>query len=98
MIRPSWQNALLHLLFFFSGAAGLGYQMVWSKMFAAGLGHEIAAVLAVGVAFMGGMAVGAWVLDRVVARSRHPGRWYASLEILIGLWSLASTALIPLAN
>src|SRR5207237_8876408 len=65
----------LYLLFFLSGAAGLGYQMVWSKMFAAGLGHEMPAVLAVVCAFMGGMAIGAWTLDGVVARSRRPGYW-----------------------
>ncbi len=37
--RPP-RTRLVQLLFFFSGAAGLGYQMVWVRMFAAGLGHE----------------------------------------------------------
>src|SRR5882762_103798 len=88
----------LYLVFFFSGSAGLGYQMVWSKMFANGLGHEMPAVLAVVCAFMGGMALGAWTLDRVIANSRHPGRWYGWLEILIGAWGCLSAALIPLVN
>src|ERR1051325_2646006 len=92
------QPALLYLLFFFSGSAGLGYQMVWSKMFATGLGHELPAVLAVLGAFMGGMALGAWRLDRLLARSRSPGGWYGCLEILIGIWGLLTTLLIPLAN
>src|SRR5213080_3011297 len=98
MTRARWQQAVLYLLFFFSGSAGLGYQMAWSKMFATGLGHEMPAVLAVVCAFMGGMAIGAWTLDGVIARSHRPGRWYAGLEILIGLWGLVSTAVIPLAN
>ena len=98
MTRARWQPAVLYLLFFFSGSAGLGYQMVWSKMFATGLGHEMPATLAVIGAFMGGMALGAWGLDRPIARSRAPGSWYGSLEILIGAWGLISAALIPVAN
>ena len=98
MIRSRLAITFLYALFFFSGWAGLGYQMVWSKMFSAGLGHEMPAVLAVVCAFMGGMAIGAWTLDGVVARSRRPGYWYAALEILIGLWGLLSTAVVPAVN
>src|SRR2546425_11359046 len=90
MTRARWQPALLYLVFFFSGSAGLGYQMVWSKMFATGLGHEMPAVLAVLCAFMGGMALGAWRLDSLIARSRSPGCWYGYLEILIGGWGILS--------
>src|SRR6266699_2649987 len=98
MTRVRWQPAVLYLLFFFSGSAGLGYQMVWSKMFATGLGHELPAVLAVLCAVMVGMALGAWQLDRLIARSRSPGGWYGGLEILIGAWGFLSAALIPVAN
>src|SRR5689334_8687322 len=87
-----------YLLFFFSGAAGLGYQMAWLRMFSTGLGHEMPAALAVVGAFMGGMALGSWSLDRPISRSAHPGRWYAFLEILIGSWAFLSTLLIPVAN
>src|SRR5436190_6451525 len=98
MTRGRWQPALLYLLFFFSGSAGLGYQMVWSKMFATGLGHEMPAVLAVLCAFLGGMALGSWWLDRFIARSQSPGSWYGGLEIVIGAWGFLSAALIPAAN
>jgi spermidine synthase len=90
--------SILYALFFFSGSAGLGYQMVWSKMFATGLGHEMPAVLAVVGAFLGGMALGAWTLDGPIRRSRRPWRWFGSLEIVVGLWGLLSTVLIPVAN
>ncbi|PYL00219.1 MAG: hypothetical protein DME19_05815 [Verrucomicrobia bacterium] len=90
--------SLFCALFFFSGGAGLAYQMAWSRMFATGLGHEMPAVLAIVFAFMGGMAIGAWALDGLLSRSRRPACWYGWLEILIGLWGLLSTALIPLAN
>src|SRR5213082_977433 len=69
MIRSRLAIPFLYALFFLSGGAGLGYQMVWSRMLSAGLGHEMPAVLAVVGAFMGGMAIGAWVLDHRIARS-----------------------------
>jgi spermidine synthase len=88
----------LLLLFFCSGAAGLGYQMVWVRMFAAGLGHEAPAVLAVAGAFLGGMAVGAWFLDRRISRSTYPARWYGSLELVIGGWGALTVLLVPVVD
>src|SRR5688572_22869036 len=91
-------RAALLILFFLTGATALGYQLVWAKMLANGFGHEMPAVLAVVAAFMGGMALGARFLGRAIWRSAHPGRWYAALEILIGVWAGLSCVLIPLAN
>ncbi len=85
-------------LLLLSGFAGLGYQIVWIRMLSVGLGHEIFAVLAVVSAFFAGLAIGAFALDGRIARSRRPGMWYAVLEIIIGLWTLALIWLIPLAN
>lgn len=81
-------------LFFLSGAAGLGYQTVWTKLFANGLGHEVPAMLSVVCAFMTGMALGAWIGAR---RRYHekPAAYYATLEALIGFWGLASCWVIP---
>jgi spermidine synthase len=98
MFRPGWLRPAALLLFFLSGAAGLGYQMVWAKMLAEGLGHEIPAVLAVVAAFLGGMALGAWSLDGLIARARRPGLWYGALEITIGLWGFLSARFIPDLN
>ena len=98
MMRPRVMPFLFYALFFFSGSAGLGYQMVWSKMLATGLGHEMRAVLAVVAAVMGGMAIGAWTLDGVLSRSSRPWQWYGRLEIFIGLWGLLLTVLIPVTN
>ncbi len=98
MTRRRLTSFLLYALFLLSGGAGLGYQMVWSKMLATGLGHEMPAVLAVVAAVMGGMAIGAWTLDGVVSRSPRPWQWYGRLEIFIGLWGLLLTVLIPVTN
>src|SRR6266404_2662365 len=75
---------IVYLLFFFSGAAALGYQLIWSKMFAVGLGHEMASVLAVICAFMGGMSLGAWFVDRPIRLA--PMRAFALIELIIGGW------------
>ncbi|RJP37242.1 MAG: hypothetical protein C4547_05715, partial [Phycisphaerales bacterium] len=89
---------ILYLLFTLSGVAGLGYEIIWTRQFAVGLGHEFPAVVAVVAAFFGGFAVGAIALDGAVARSAHPARWYAGLEAVVGLWALATILLIPAAN
>src|SRR6266496_2060148 len=90
-LRP----AALYPLFFLSGASALGQQMVWIRMFAAGLGHEVPAMVAVAGAFLGGMAVGAWCLDRPISRCSRAGRWYGGLELALGGWAVLSAWFIP---
>ncbi|MEO6747642.1 MAG: fused MFS/spermidine synthase [Caldimonas sp.] len=96
--RPLRQHAALGLMAA-SGFAGLGYQIVWTQQCALWLGHEAAAVLAVVTAFFGGLAVGAFACTPRIARSRHPGRWYAACELVIAVWSLAiALGLAPLST
>ena len=78
-----------------SGAAGLAYQLVWARMLAPSLGHELPATLAVVFAFLAGLALGAWLLDRAIQRSRRPLIFYAGLEFVIAAWGIASCVLIP---
>ena len=85
-------------MFFASGAAALGFQLVWTQMFAAGLGHETPAMLAVVTAFFGGMAAGAWLLDRRISTSRDPRRWFARLQFVIGGWAVLLTLCLPSLN
>ncbi len=92
---PSGRAAFTYIVFFLSGVAGLGYEIVWSRMFAVGLGHELAGVLAILAAYFGGFAVGAFLLDGRISRSRTPGRWYAGLELVIGVWGVATVWLVP---
>ena len=92
------RTKLLHAIFFLSGAAGLGYEIAWMRMWSVGLGHEVPAMLAVVAAFFGGLAAGAFLLDGAVSRSARPGRWYVVLEVAMGLWALATIALIPWGN
>jgi spermidine synthase len=72
-----------------SGAAGLVYQVVWLRYLSLFLGHTSYAVVAVLMAFMGGLAIGnAWLGARADLTAR-PLALYAWLEIGIGLCALA---------
>ncbi len=93
--RP--RAVILHGLMILSGAAGLAYEIVWTRMLGLSLGHELLAMLAVIAGFFAGLAAGSFLLDRPVSRSRWPQRWYAVLEIIIGLWAMVIPALAPLA-
>ena len=92
------KTTLLYVILFASGFAGLGYELVWTRMLAVGLGHEISAALAVVAAFFCGLALGAWALDRGRASTARPGWLYTVLESVIGLWAAALIFLIPWTN
>src|SRR5258706_10828874 len=92
MVRNSLLSSL-YLLFFLSGAAALGYQLIWSKIFAVGLGHEMASVLAVICAFMGGMSLGAWFSQRLVPFA--PMRAFAVIELIIAIWGPTTALILP---
>jgi spermidine synthase len=55
-------------------------------------------MLAVVTGFFAGLALGSFLLDGPVSRSRRPGLWYAGLEGLIGLWALVLMWLLPAAR
>src|SRR5262245_36650064 len=73
------------LCFFISGAAGLLYEVVWSKQLAYVLGSSIHAVATVVAAFLGGLALGARFLGAPLARRGNGGRVYALLELGVGI-------------
>ena len=47
-----------------SGFAGLGYEIVWTRQLSIAFGTEMMAVLGAVAGFFGGLALGAFVLDR----------------------------------
>jgi spermidine synthase len=85
---------LVFLLFFISGALGLVYQVVWSRMMMHVFGSTAIAVGTVLAAFMSGLAIGAWLIGRTADRSRNCLRLYAFLELGIALTALSSHFLL----
>ncbi len=78
---PAWAA----LCFLASGAAGLLYEIVWSKQLAYVMGSSLHAVAAVVASFLGGLALGARVLGVPLARRGNGARTYALLELGVGL-------------
>ena len=77
---PPWAA----LCFVLSGAAGLLYEVVWSKQIAYLLGSSLHSVAVVVAAFLGGLALGARFLGGPLTRSGDPARRYAVLEFAVG--------------
>ena len=84
------------LLFAFalSGVAGLGYEILWTRLLALSLGSEILGVLGVITGFFAGLALGAWRLQGRIARSRDPLRLFIRLELTGALWAALSPLLL----
>jgi spermidine synthase len=81
-----------------SGFAGLGYEVVWTRMLAVTLGHEIIAVLGVISALFAGLALGSLMPGRRIVASGRPALWYAALELAIGAWALVLIPLFPISG
>lgn len=75
-------------LFVLSGFAGLIYQSVWSHYLGLTLGHAAYAQTLVLAIFMGGMALGAWLVSRRSDGWRRLILGYALIELLIGVVGL----------
>ena len=82
------------LLYCLSGAAALLYEVVWLRLLTLSMGHTVGAVGTVLAAFMGGLAIGAWLAGRFAPSLAHDRalRTYALLEITIA----AAALLLPL--
>ena len=76
------QNAVL-VIFLLSGAAGLVYEIVWSRQLVLVFGNTTQAVSAILAGFFGGLAIGAIVGGRVADRVRSPLRMYGILELVL---------------
>jgi len=78
----------LYALFFLSGAAGLMYESIWTRYLALLVGHSAYAQILVLTIFLGGMAVGSFIVGRHSERLRNPLIWYAVVEAAVGLLGL----------
>lgn len=82
-------NVGLFFLFSISGFAGLIYESVWSNYIKLILGHAAYAQTLVLTIFMGGMALGAWIIGRYSTQITNPLKWYAIIEGIIGVFGIA---------
>ncbi len=78
-------NRRIALIAAVSGAAGLTYEIGWSRAFALQLGAEVAVLSGLLAGFLAGLAFGAWVGGRWASASRNPWRLFAGLEAATAL-------------
>ncbi|MBK9756039.1 MAG: hypothetical protein IPO88_21545 [Nannocystis sp.] len=92
--REKTSDALLLLAFFLSGAAALGYELLWTRLLTLALGSETVGVLATLAGFFGGMALGAAALHRRAETSHNPVRLFVTLELVAAGFAVASPFLL----
>lgn len=87
---------IIALLFILSGAAGLIYQVVWTRSLTLLFGSTTLAVSTVLTAFMAGLALGSWFFGRIADRVKKALPVYALLEVGIAVTALLFPVLIHL--
>lgn len=87
--QPSVHRQLLLGIFVVSGFSGLIYESIWTHYLKLFLGHAAYAQTLVLVIFMGGMALGSWLVGRYSSRLSRLLWGYVLVEAVIGLLGLA---------
>jgi spermidine synthase len=87
---PSLRGVVL-ALFVASGAAGLIYQVVWSRELVLVFGNTTQAVATIVTAFMAGLGFGSLIGGRLAGTTRRPLRLYGLVELAVA----AMAALLP---
>jgi spermidine synthase len=82
----------LYFLFFCSGASSLIFETIFTRLLSYTFGSTAQAVSTVLAAFLGGLALGAYLLGRWVDRWKPSLRVYGVLELLVGIvcWFIPS--------
>lgn len=89
---------LVLLLFFFSGATALVYEVIWSKYLGLLFGSTIQAQTVVLAVFMGGLAAGNRLFSGYADRAARPLALYGGMEMAIGTYALAFRLLDRIAD
>ncbi len=81
-----------------SGATALIYEVVWARMLTQIFGNTTHAIATVLAAFMGGLALGSYVLGRLADTRPNPFLLYGLLEGGVGIYGLGIPTLFALTQ
>ncbi|MBM4261200.1 MAG: tetratricopeptide repeat protein [Deltaproteobacteria bacterium] len=84
--RQDWLLLVGLLCFFLSGAAGLIYQVVWTRMLTQIFGNTTYAIATVLSAFMAGLALGSYFFGKIADRGKNDFLLYGILEAGVGVY------------
>ena len=96
--KQDWLLSIGLLCFFLSGAAGLIYQVVWTRMLTQIFGNTTYAIATVLSAFMAGLAIGSYVFGQIADRGKNDFLLYGILEAGVGVYGFAVPWLFALAQ
>lgn len=89
---------VLLCIFAASGFAGLIYESIWTQYLGLLLGHSAYAQVLVLALFMGGMALGAWLVSRKTESFARPLAVYAAVELALGVFGIGFHAYYRLVS
>jgi predicted membrane-bound spermidine synthase/tetratricopeptide (TPR) repeat protein len=87
--KQDWLLLVGLFCFFFSGAAGLIYQVVWTRMLTQIFGNTTYAIATVLSAFMAGLAIGSYLFGQIADRGKNDFLLYGILEAGVGIYGFA---------
>src|SRR3989338_3580895 len=90
----NYARPFILLIFFLSGASGLIYEIVWTRLLSLVFGVSSFAISTVLTVFMAGLGIGGYIFGRLIDKRGNPLKVYAVLEILIGLYAILLPNLI----
>jgi predicted membrane-bound spermidine synthase/tetratricopeptide (TPR) repeat protein len=96
--RQDWLLLVGLFCFFFSGAAGLLYQVVWTRMLTQIFGNTTYAIATVLSAFMAGLAIGSYLFGKIADRGKNDFLLYGILEGGVGIYGFAVPLLFGTAQ
>jgi len=88
-------TAILCAIFFFSGASALIFELLWFQLAGLTFGNSVWATSLALAAFMGGLALGSGLVGFKGHKIKTPIRFYALLEIIIGVSGFLLVLLLP---
>jgi spermidine synthase len=87
-----WALVVLPVCFALSGLAGIVYQIAWTRQLALVFGTTEIAITLVLAAYMAGLGLGSWLVQRILPYIDRPILAYATLELIIGA---SAVGLVP---
>ncbi len=99
MMHPTKQGIdsrliIVALLFLFSGAAGLIYQIVWHRLLEIYFGVTMTAITLIVAAYMAGLGLGSLLGGQIASRIRRVVLTYGVIEVGIAIFGIFSSSLI----
>ncbi|MFQ5559143.1 MAG: fused MFS/spermidine synthase, partial [Nitrospinota bacterium] len=85
-------HPLVLLFFFLTGATGLIYELVWTRILILTFGSTHFAITTVLTTFMTGLALGSLLFGKLVDKKSSPLRMYAFIELAIGIYCFLTPA------